>query len=122
LQNALSIRNAKLPNGTLGRGRNLFKNGNANCNISLANHWQAKNGSIIIVATKENPGQCHFSPQLKAIGAIMSQRIALVDIWNSSFWTDSSVEWEAQMSNGVSIELIGKSNKEIIYGGYIASK
>jgi hypothetical protein len=52
----------------------------------------------------------------------MFQRIALVDIWNFSFWTDSSVEWEAQILNGVSIELIGKSNKEIIYGGYIASK
>jgi uncharacterized protein YjbI with pentapeptide repeats len=122
LQSALSIRNAKLPNGTIGKGRNLVKNGDANCNISLGNHWQVEIGNIAVVVFRNDRNQCRFSLQSVATGAIMSQRIALVDIWDSSFWTFSNVELGAQISNGVSIELIGKKSNDIVVDRRIASK
>jgi uncharacterized protein YjbI with pentapeptide repeats len=122
LQSALSIRNAKLPNGTLGLGRNLVENGDANCNISLFNHWQVDIGNIAVVVFKNDRNQCRFSLQSVTTGAIMSQRITLVDIWDSSFWEYSDVELEAQMSNGMSIELIGKNNSDIVVDRGIASK
>jgi uncharacterized protein YjbI with pentapeptide repeats len=121
LQSALSIQNAKLPNGTLGLGRNLVKNGDANCNISLADHWQVENGTVGIVATTKDPSQCQFGLQSVATGAIMSQRIALIGIWDS-FWLTSNVELQAQMSNGVSIELISKNNNGTVYDRQIASE
>jgi hypothetical protein len=52
----------------------------------------------------------------------MSQRITLVDIWDSSFWTRSSVELQAQISSAVSIELIGKNSNDIVVDRRIASK
>jgi uncharacterized protein YjbI with pentapeptide repeats len=122
LQSALSIRHAKLPNGTIGKGRNLVKNGDANCNISLVNHWQVEIGNIAMVVFKNDRNQCQFSLQSVATGATMSQRIFLVDIWDSSFWKYSNVELEAQMSNGMSIELIGKNNNDIVVDRRIASK
>ncbi|CAF1662594.1 unnamed protein product, partial [Rotaria magnacalcarata] len=39
LWSALSIRDALLPNGTIARDPNLIKNGEADCNISLVDHW-----------------------------------------------------------------------------------
>ncbi len=122
LQSALSIRNAKLPNGTLGLGRNLVKNGDANCNISLGNHWQVEIGNIAVVVFKNDRNQCRFSLQSVTTGAIMSQRIALVDIWDSSFWPYSYVELQAQISSAVSIELIGKNRNDIVVDKCIASK
>jgi hypothetical protein len=122
LQSALSIRNAKLPNGTLGLGRNLVKNGDTNCNISLVNHWQVEIGNIAVVVFKNDRNQCRFSLQSITTGAIMSQRIFLVDIWNSSFWTRSSVELQAQISSAVSIELISKTSNKTVVDRRIASK
>jgi hypothetical protein len=52
----------------------------------------------------------------------MSQRINLVNIWNSSNWTRWNIELEAQMSHGVSIELIGKNKHGIPNNARIASK
>jgi hypothetical protein len=122
LQSALSIRNAKLPNGTLGLGRNLVKNGDANCNISLGNHWQVEIGNIAVVVFKNDRNQCRFSLQSVTTGAVMSQRIALVDIWDSSVWAYSYVELQAQISSAVSIELIGRNSNGIVVDKYIASK
>jgi uncharacterized protein YjbI with pentapeptide repeats len=111
LQSALTIRDAKLPNGTLGRGRNLIKNGDANCNISLADHWQIKNGNIVVVPSKEDRSKCQFSLQSVATEATMCQQIDLVSIWNSSFWIFSNVELHVHMSSGVLIELSGRNRK-----------
>ena len=110
LQSALSIRNAKLPNGTLGLGRNLVRNGDADCNISLIDHWRIHNGSIAVTSSTKDQNQCQFSLQSAANGATMSQRINLVDIWDSSFWENSSVELHAQISGNVSLELISESS------------
>jgi uncharacterized protein YjbI with pentapeptide repeats len=122
LQSALSIRNAKLPNGTLGQDRNLIKNGDANCKISLVRHWQVQNGHIAVVLSKEDRNQCQFSLQSVITGAIMSQRITLVGIWDSSIWTNSNVELQADMSSEVSIELSGKSSNGAVLDKHIASK
>jgi uncharacterized protein YjbI with pentapeptide repeats len=122
LRSAASIRNAKLPNGTLGQARNLIKNGNANCNTPLADHWQIENGNIAVVISKTDPSQCQFSVQSVSIGASMSQQIDLVGIWDATVWRNSSVELQAQISRGVSIELIGKNITGATLHKYIASK
>jgi uncharacterized protein YjbI with pentapeptide repeats len=122
LQSAISIRNAKLLNGTLGQGRSLVKNGDANCNISLVDHWRVRNGNITVMSSKENRDECQFTLQSFATGAIMSQRITLVGIWDSSIWTNSNVELQGHMSSGVSMELNAKNNKGIILDKQIASK
>ncbi len=122
LQSALSIRNAKLPNKTLGQGRNLVKNGDAKCNIPLGDHWKVKNGNITVVPSKEVGRKCQFTLQYFATGAIMSQLIDLVGIWDSSFWTHSNVELQAHMSSGVSIELSGKNSNGIVLTRRTASK
>jgi len=122
LQSALSIRNAKLPNGTLGQGRNLVKNGDANCNISLVEHWKVQNGSITVMPSQEDGSQCQFTLQSLATEAIMSQRIDLVGIWDSSFWWYSNVELQAHMSNGVSIELSGKNSMGTVLDKDITSQ
>jgi uncharacterized protein YjbI with pentapeptide repeats len=121
LQSALSIRNAKLPNGTLGHSRNWIENGDANCNNSLVNHWHIQYGSIAILF-KPNLSECHFSLQSPTTGAMMSQRINLTHIWNSSFWRFLHVELEAHMSSEVSIELIGKDTDAKVVNNKIASK
>jgi uncharacterized protein YjbI with pentapeptide repeats len=110
LQSALSIRNAKLPNGTLGRARNLIKNGDANCNIKSLHPWHLQNGSITVVASKKNLNDCQFVLQSNGIGATMSQRIRLWDVWDSTLWTTSNVELHLYNSSGVSIELNSLSN------------
>jgi uncharacterized protein YjbI with pentapeptide repeats len=122
LQSALSIRNAKLPNGTLGQGRNLVKNGDANCNISLVDNWEVQNGNIMVVPSKEDGSQCQFTLQSFATGAIMSQRITLVGIWDSSFWIFSNVELQAHMSNGVCMELSGKTSNGTVLKKGITSQ
>jgi uncharacterized protein YjbI with pentapeptide repeats len=122
LLSALTIRNAKLPNGTLGQGRNLMKNGGPNCDISLVDHWQIQNGIISVVLSKENRSQCQFILQSLTTGAIMSQRITLVGIWDSTIWTYSNVELQARMSSGVSIELSGRTSNETVLNKSIASK
>jgi len=122
LQSALSIRNAKLPNGTLGQGRNLVRNGDPNCNISLVHHWQIQSGNIFVVTSKKNRSKCQFTLQSLATGAIMSQRITLVGIWDPSIWSSSNVELQAHMSSEVSIELNGKAINGTVLDKRIASK
>ena len=122
LQSALSIRNTKLPNGTLARRRNWIQNGNPNCNTSVIDHWHVINGSIIVVSSKENRSKCHFSLQSPRTEAMMSQRIGLRHIWDSNFWTNAYVELQAHMSSGVSIELVSKDRNGTIFYTQIASK
>jgi uncharacterized protein YjbI with pentapeptide repeats len=122
LQSALSIRNAILPNGTLGRDQNLIQNGDANCNIPLVSHWQVQNGNIAVMVIEENRNECQFSLQSLATGAMMYQRINLVPIWDSSFWKDSRVELQAHMSSGVSIELSGKARNRTVVKKEVTSK
>jgi uncharacterized protein YjbI with pentapeptide repeats len=121
-QSALSIRNAKLPNGTLGQGRNSVKNGDANCNISPIDHWKVKNGNITVMPSKENRGECQFTLQSIATRAIMSQQMDLVDIFDSSFWVNSNVELQANMSSGVSMELSGKNSNGTVLNKHITSQ
>ena len=122
LRSAVSIRNAKLPNGTRGEARNLIKNGNADCNTPLADHWYIEKGDTAVVISKTDPSQCQFSLQSASIGANMSQQIDLTRVWDATLWRNSSVELQAQMSRGVSIELISKNITDAILHKYIASK
>ena len=122
LQSALSIRDAILPNGTLGRDHNLVRNGDPNCNITITKHWQVRTGSIAVVASKENLNECQFSLKSPATEGIMSQQIVLVEFWNSSIWTNSTVELKANMSGGVLIEMSGQNNNRTVIDKVVASK
>jgi uncharacterized protein YjbI with pentapeptide repeats len=122
LRSALSIRDAKLPNGTLGHGHNLVKNVDADCNITLSKDWEVQNGIIAVIASKENRSDYQFSLQSLVTGAVMSQRIVLAQFWNSSIWTNSIVELQAHRSSGVSIELSGINSTGTILNKNVASK
>jgi uncharacterized protein YjbI with pentapeptide repeats len=122
LQSALSIRNAKLPNGTVGRDNNLIKNGDANCNISLIDHWQIENGNIAVMISKEQRNKCQFSLQSIETGATMSQIIDLKSVWDSTIWKHSNIELRADMSNRLTIELSGINNNGKVYNSKIISK
>ena len=80
LHSALSIRNTRLPNGTLGRARNLIRNGDAICNIWTLNPWHAQKGQIAVVTSKDDPSDCQFVLRSSRIDANMSERIDLVNV------------------------------------------
>ena len=122
LQSALSIRDAILPNGTLGRGQNLVRNGDANCNDTLTKEWEVQNGSIAVVISKENRNECQFSLQSLATEGTMSQQIVLAEFWDSSIWDKSAVELKANMSSGASIEMSGQNNNRTVLDKVIASE
>ena len=122
LQSALSIRDAILPNGTLGRGQNLVRNGDANCNVTLTKEWQVQTGSIAATTSKENRNECQFSLQAPQTEGMMSQQVVLAQFWDSSVWTNSTVELKANMSSGVSIEMSGQNNNGIVLDKIVGSE
>jgi hypothetical protein len=63
LDEALSIYNATLPNGTLGPFNNLIRNGDVQCNLSVEEHgWIVEEkDSIIIKPSTNNSGKCVFT-------------------------------------------------------------
>jgi hypothetical protein len=101
---------------------NLVKNGDADCNITLVKDWQVENGSIAVVASKEDPSDCQFSLQSLVTEATMSQRIVQAQFWNSFICTNSIVKLQANMSSGVSIELSGINSARTILNKIVASK
>lgn len=110
LQSALSIRDAQLPNGRLGRDPNLIKNGHASCNISVANNWQLQHGNITAVTLDTDPSNCQFASQSDVVEAIMSQKINLTLFWNTTYWKYCRVSLFARMTTGVIIQLRGMTN------------
>jgi uncharacterized protein YjbI with pentapeptide repeats len=122
LRSALSIRDARLPNGTLGRDSNLIKNGHADCNISFVDHWQLKKGNISTMKLDTDPNNCHFVPRSDATEDIMSQKINLALYWNPTFWKYCRAVLSARMTNDVTIQLNGMNNKEKILGYQILSR
>ena len=109
LQNALSIRNVRLPNGTLRYRENWLRNGEADCNRISLDYWRIDTGNVAVMLF--NDSQCHFAVRSTAM---MSQRISVKDIWDSSFWRYSFVDFEAEMSDGVSIDLLGRNRNGTI--------
>ena len=110
LKSALSIRNARLSNKTLGRDRNLIENGNADCNSSITDSWLLQTGTVILTRSTKNKNKCHFTLQSLDTGAIMLQRVKLSDSWKSDFWPYSHAVLNAQMGIGVSIQMRGLNN------------
>lgn len=122
LQSARSIQNAMLPNGTLGRDRNLIENGNAQCDIANIAPWFIQNGHILIMIFKEDRKNCRFVLHPNSTNAMMSQRISLTDVWDGNYWTNSSVELEFRRSSGISLELYGRHSNGTILIKEISSK
>ena len=103
LNNALSIRDAMLPNSTIARYPNLIQNGEANCNISLVENWKLQSGEIM--SKVENNNNCHFVLQSLNSGAVMSQILNVPSTCNSDFWTHCQVFVRANMGSNVFIQL-----------------
>ncbi|CAF2063444.1 unnamed protein product [Rotaria magnacalcarata] len=110
LWSALSIRDALLPNGTIARDPNLIKNGEADCNISLVNHWIVALGSVTTSMFDQRKNNCYFLLQSDDIGAKMFQRVKLSKLWDFNSWPRSQAVLNARMSSGVSVQLRGMSN------------
>ena len=110
LRSALSIRNARLPNGTLGRDPNLLKNGHADCNTSVHQHWQVREGGVVATSSGRGPRYCHFAAQASNTEAMMSQRISLADIWSSYFGGSPEAVLLARLAGNVSVQITGISN------------
>jgi uncharacterized protein YjbI with pentapeptide repeats len=114
LRSALSIRDAQLPDGTLGRDPNLIKNGEADCNSFRAESWELKIGNVTVTISEKNRNNCYFVLQSYAIGAVMVQRISLSKVWDSHIWSYSKAVLNAQMGDGVSIYMKGMDSSEKI--------
>ncbi len=111
LQNALSIQDAVLPNGTLASDTNLINNGQADCNISPFDSWTLKNGNITSTMSDQNSNDCQFNLQSFPIRASMFQRIDLSGKWDSKVWPYSQAVLSARMTIGVSIHLKAINSK-----------
>jgi uncharacterized protein YjbI with pentapeptide repeats len=122
LQSALSIRNAKLPNGTLGHTRNLIRNGKADCKTRLIDSWDIPSDHIAVKTSNENRNDCHFVLKSNINEATMWQRISLVNVWDPTIWTYSSVELHLSGSSGISLELNGLENDGTILHKEVSSK
>jgi hypothetical protein len=81
-----------------------------------------QNGSIAVVVSKENRNNCQFVLQSNGIGATMWQRINLVNVWDSTLWTNSDIELHLYNSSGVSTELNGLSKNGTVIQKKLYSK
>jgi hypothetical protein len=109
LKSALSIQNARLPNGTLGQDTPLIKNGNADCSIAVAKNWQLKMGAVTTVVSRIDESNCIFALRSNDIGATMSQRVNPSGAWNQSLWKTLRVTLRARMTSRVSIQMEARS-------------
>ena len=80
LERALSIRGARLPDGTHGRDPNLVKNAYANCTTSVRDDWQVQMDDIVTDTFRANQSRCRFVARPTNTGATMLQRISLAGI------------------------------------------
>ena len=116
LQSALSIRGARLPNGSLGRDPNLLRNGHADCNMSVHTNWQVREGDVATIQSPTGQNGCHFVSQPSNIEASMWQRINLTNLWDSNLWDKSRALLFARLGNGVSIQISGESANGTVLG------
>ena len=107
LKSALSIRDARLPNGSLGRDPNLIINGHADCNRSLNQDWVVESGIIDIKKFSSENTDCVFALQSDATEAMMRQEMNLSSVWESDLWPYSRVLLSVRMNGSVSVELNG---------------
>ncbi|CAF1158305.1 unnamed protein product [Adineta ricciae] len=115
LKSTLSIHDAQLPDGTLGRDSNLIMNGDANCNSPISQNWQLKVGNIMVMMSDQAKNNCYFGLESYSIGAVIAQSINLSSVWDSHMWSHSQAVLNAKMGKGVSIQLNGiDSNGKLI--------
>ncbi|CAM4976654.1 unnamed protein product [Rotaria socialis] len=115
LKDALSIEDAALLNGTTAHDENLINEGQADCNISYISGWTLSNGNVTPVISNKSNSNCQFTLQSLSTGATMYQRVNLSDKWDSNFWAHSEAVLSAKMSTGVSIELRGIKENNIVF-------
>ena len=114
LRSALSVRDARLPNGTKVRDPNFIKNGHAECTTTFPGQWNVLNGVINTTMSDLNSSDCRFALHSSTIRAAMSQRINLSAVWNSDLWPSSLALLSVRMSAGITVQLIGLNNMEQI--------
>ncbi|CAF1334317.1 unnamed protein product [Rotaria magnacalcarata] len=86
LENALSIEDAVLSNGTLVHDANLINNGQGDCNIPLINGWTLGSGNVTKLMSNRSNSNCQFTLESLSTEAAIYQRVNLSDKWDSSSW------------------------------------
>lgn len=122
LRSALSIRDARLPDGSLGKDPNLVKNGEADCNSSPRDSWKLQIGEIVTKVSDTNSSNCYYTLQSYDVGAVMLQRINLSNIWNYQLWPYSHAVFNATMGNTISIQLVAMNNSGTVLAQQNSSK
>lgn len=110
LEKALSIYDALLPNGTRARNKNLIRTGEPNCNIFQTNGWILRRGNLSIAMSNQFGSYCDLILQPMFTGATIYQRVNLSNAWDATFHSYSQAVLRANLSFGVSMELIGINN------------
>lgn len=114
LQDAFSIHQAHLNNGTRILDDNLIKNGQPDCNKLFISNWKIQTGSIIIQSSDEKDKICRFILESYLTGAIMSQQIELSSLKHSNFYANSKAILVGQMDRNVVVQLIAIDDKQLI--------
>jgi uncharacterized protein YjbI with pentapeptide repeats len=122
LQNALSIEEARLPNGIRANDINLIRNAQTDCNILGVENWTLETGNVTTRMIDNQTNNCRFMLQSFTIGATMTQYINLSSKWDSNSWPNSQAVLSAKRSIGVSIELEGINNKSSAFAKEILSE
>ena len=110
LQDAMSVQDARLSDGTVVRDMNFISNGHAECNSSRMNGWTVQSGNIFTTAFHENTrNDCHFVLHSDSAAATMVQNVNL-STWDSKSWPISRAVLRARFGSGVCIKLRGIYN------------
>ena len=122
LQSAVSIQNARLPNGSLAHDPNLLANGYADCDTPVQNSWQVLEGVVVTIKSETDQSGCYFVSRSANTKAIMTQYINLTDIWDSSVWTESKAVLQGWVTVGVSIQMNAKGDNDTVLGHALLSE
>lgn len=122
LQNALSIQDALLPNGTIAHDKNFLNSSQADCNTSVGSSWILQTGNVTRKISNHYSDSCYFALNTYNTGATMFQHVNLSNKWNSKSWPYSYAVLSANMSVGVSIQFRGINNIKGIHTYQTLSK
>ncbi|CAF3938662.1 unnamed protein product [Rotaria sp. Silwood1] len=114
LQAALSIQDVPISDEEFAHDTTWINNDETDCNSLLIRNWTLATGNVTANMSKKNNRNCRFTLQSLATGAKMSQRVDLLNKWDSKSWPFSQAVLTADFSIGVTILLRGVNNSQHI--------
>ena len=123
IRRARSVHDARLPNGTLARDRNLVRDGYDTRRFAGEQSWTIEQGFIDKESsTDDEHDSCRYILSTRENSASMSQTVWLSSIWNSNDWPSSYAQLRVTASDGVIVEFVGLTNKGQIINQLTRSK